>query len=151
MSDRRPISKCQRRLLTLWGLGGAIALAIVIVQTAPGGAYASHAGELLDWFLPTVIPTISLMVGTVMANLRAPDKEATVDQFTYRLVFWLSVLYLLLVIGVLLLYAQSPTPVADLKGSGRLVTALYSIVGVALGALFVSKASARSAGGPAHG
>ena len=151
MSARLPITQCQRRLLTLWGVGGAIALAIVIVQTAPGGAYASHAGELLDWFLPTVIPTISLMVGTVMANLRAPDKEATVDQFTYRLVSWLSALYLLLVIGALLVYAQSRTPVDDLKGSGRLVTAFYSVVGVALGTLFVSKASTQSGGEHIHG
>jgi hypothetical protein len=65
---------------------------------------------------------------------------------SYRLVFWLSALYLLLVIGALLVYAQSRTPVDDLKGSGRLVTAFYSIVGVALGTMFVSKASAQSTG-----
>lgn len=141
MNERRPISACQRRLFTLWAVLGGLALLIVLVQMAPGGVYASHAGEVLDWFLPTVVPTFTLMLGTVVADVLKPEPGATVDAFTYRLAVWMSVLYLGAVILVLLMYAQSPSPVSDLKASGKLIAALYSLVGVVLGALFVTRRS----------
>ncbi|MGA2384564.1 MAG: hypothetical protein ABSB75_01970 [Candidatus Limnocylindrales bacterium] len=141
MSGRRPISACQRRLLALWAVLGGLALVVVLAQIAPGGVYATHAGEVLDWFLPTVVPTFSLMLGSVIADIRSPEPGASVDAFTYRLAVWISILYLGLVILILLIYAQSPTPVEELKGSGKLIAALYSAVGIVLGGFFVTRRS----------
>jgi formate-dependent nitrite reductase membrane component NrfD len=79
------------------------------------------------------------MVGTVVAEVRANDPDATVDGFAFKLVLWASVAYLALVLTLLMMFAQSRTPIDDLKDSSKLVTAVYAIVGVALGTLFVSK------------
>jgi hypothetical protein len=140
MSGRVPLRDCQVRLLILWaGLGG-LALVVLLIQVAPGGVYAGRSSDLLDWFLPTVMPTISLMVGTLVAEKRA-EPSPTVDRFAYRLALWLSVLYLLIVIVALLAFADSRTPLDDLRGSAKLITAIYGLVGLALGVLFVTQKS----------
>jgi hypothetical protein len=86
------------------------------------------------------MPTISLMVGTLVAEKRA-EPSPTVDRFAYRLALWLSVLYLLIVIVALLAFADSRTPLDDLRGSAKLITAIYGLVGLALGVLFVTQKS----------
>lgn len=139
MSARMSIVACQRRLLLLWVILGGAALVVILVQTSPRGTYRENASDIWEWFLPTVVPTLSLMLGTLVAEARAPSGSATVDAFYYRMASWLSAAYLALVIVFLLMYAQSSTPVADLKSTGKLVTSLYGIVGIALGVFFASK------------
>ena len=141
MSARIPVAQSQRRLLAVWGGMSSLAAVMVLVQTSPHGAYHSNAGDVWEWFLPTVVPTMSLIIGTVVAEARGPAASGTVDVFYYRLALWASLAYLALVVGLLLTYAQSPTPVADLKSTSRFVTGLYSLVGLALGTFFVSKKS----------
>jgi hypothetical protein len=141
MSARISVVRSQRRLLGVWAGTSIVAAIMVLVQTSPGGAYHSSATDVWEWFLPTVVPTMSLMLGTVVAEARGPGTSGTVDVFYYRLALWTSLAYLALVLGLLLSYAQSPTPVADLKSTSRLVTGLYTLVGVALGTFFVSKKS----------
>ncbi|HEX9106602.1 MAG TPA: hypothetical protein VF832_05230 [Longimicrobiales bacterium] len=139
--DRLPVRACQHKLLILWCVMSALALVVVMIQTASGGVYASHASEVFDWLLPTLVPTLSLMVGTVVADARAADSGASVDAFTYRFVFWVSVAYLLLVMLALLMNAQSPDPVGALRTLGKIVSGLYTVVGISLGAFFVTRKS----------
>jgi hypothetical protein len=143
MSTRRRVVECQRRLLILWATVGGLAALTLLIQTSPGGAYEAQAAEAWDWFLPTVIPAISLMIGSVAAEAANAESEATVDGFVYRIAFVASLVYLALVFTLLLMYAQSPNAITNLKRSGKLVTALYALVGAALGALFVSRKSAK--------
>ncbi len=144
MRDRLPVRTCQHRLLIVWGAMTAVALVVVLLQTASGGVYAARAGDVFDWFLPTVVPTLSLMVGTVVADARAADTAATVDAFTYRLVFWVSIVYLVLVILALLMNAQSPDPIGALRALGKIVSGLYTVVGISLGAFFVTRKPSES-------
>ena len=143
MSARLDMRRCQRRLLALWGGWSVLGLGVVLVQTSPGGAYDANGGAVWDWFLPTVIPTLSLMLGTVLADARTPSDGAeppsTVDATAYHVALWASVLYLVLVLALLFAYAQAPAPVEALRERSRLVSAIYSVVGVALGTFFVSK------------
>ena len=142
MSARLDVRRCQRRLLALWAGVSVAAFAIVLVQTGPGGAYERDAGAVWDWFLPTIVPSLSLMLGTVLADARATPGDVprvTVDALAYRIAFTTSVLYLLLVVALLLMYAQAASPGAALREQGRLVSSLYAIVGLALGTFFVSR------------
>lgn len=130
---------CQRRLLIVWaGLGG-LGFLVVLLQTSPAGTYHEHSGDVWEWFLPTVVPTFSLMLGTLVGQARDSASGATVESFYYRLALWSSVAYLVLVIVLLLMYAQSPSPVAELKSTGKVVTSLYGLVGITLGTFFISK------------
>lgn len=139
MRARISVAQCQRRLLAVWGGTSLLAAVMVLVQTSPKGAYHSSANDVWEWFLPAVVPTVSLIVGTVVAGARGPANKATVEVFYYRLALWASLAYLALVLGLLLTFAQSPKPVAELKATSHLVTGLYSLVGIALGTFFVAK------------
>jgi hypothetical protein len=150
--NRLSLAQCQRRLALVWTLLGGAAFLLTFVQTLPDGAYGGVAKSVWPWFLPTIIPSLSLIVTTVFANARSPQSEATVDAFAYRLCLGLSVVYLALVIAVLLAFAQRATPAADFESAGIPLAALQALVGIALGAFFVSKRSegsdrARAAGG----
>jgi peptidoglycan/LPS O-acetylase OafA/YrhL len=142
VSARVSIVACQRRLLLLWVIMGAVALVLILIQTSPRGTYHDSASDIWEWFLPTVVPTLSLMLGTLVAEAKAPSAGATVDSFYFRMAAWLSAAYLALVILFLVMYAQSATPVADLKSTGKLVTSLYGVVGITLGVFFASRKEA---------
>ena len=141
MASRVIVRQCQQRLLVLWSAAGAISLLVAFVQTSPGGAYNANATGVWQWLLPAITPTLTLMFGAVVAEARAPEPKATVDEFTYRLTFWASLAYLVLIVALLLIYAQSKQPIEDLTASGRLVSSVYALVGILLGAFFVSKKS----------
>lgn len=79
------------------------------------------------------------MFGTVVAEMRETESTATIDEFVYRLTLWGSLSYLLLVFVFLFMCTRSTTAIADLKAAGSVITPLYSIIGILLGALFVSK------------
>lgn len=130
---------CQRRLFVTWAASSGVLLAIALVQTLPAsGVYHDSASAVWDWLLPTLVPTLSLMLGTVVRP-GAPDAAATVDAFTYRVAWWASLAYLLVVLVLLFAFATSENPARQLAESGRVVTALYALVGVALGTFFASK------------
>lgn len=141
MSKRVPVVRCQQRLLILWSALTVLAVVVLLVQSTPNGVYYRQAAELWDWLLPIVVPTLSLMVGTIIAQAMAEDSTATASQFAYRLALIASSLYLLLVIGLLLLFAEAPDVVSELKKLSKLIAALQAIVGLSLGAFFVSKKS----------
>lgn len=139
MSERVSISVCQRRLFWLWAILGLLVAAVVLMQTSPAGAYHLHASDVWDWFLAAVTPTFSLLLASVIAQARSTEPDSTVDKFYYRLAFGSSAAYLVLLLSLLMIYAQSNSPVEELRSMAKVVTLLYGIVAAALGVFFVSK------------
>ncbi len=67
------------------------------------GKYGKEATEIWSWFLPTIAPTLSLIVGVLVVDLKnGPDQNKRVDRFVFRLAFGLSLFYLLLVLSTIL-------------------------------------------------
>src|SRR5258705_5915095 len=95
-----PIAQCKYRLATVWLAWFILLLLLLILQTA-FGRYGSTTGdvkasEAFGWFLPTVVPTLSLVIGVLVSDARDDSKEVKlVDQRMYRLSMLLSVCYLL--------------------------------------------------------
>lgn len=142
MSEARlPVVQCQKRLVVLWGSFFILAVLVLLVQTLPGGRYEKVSGDILDWFLPIVIPTVSLMVGTFIAQAREEESAATVSRFSYQLALASSIVFFLLILGLLLALATTDDVMAELKKYSKLVAAIQTVVGIALGAFFVSKKS----------
>jgi len=135
---RLPLVWCQRRLALLW-LAGAAVLVLLMIAQSMGNKYGAATDQAWGWLLPTIVPTLSLIVGAFAAAARGPLAQATVDAFSYRLTFWLSAFYLLLVIAVPL--AQPVTgrsPIELMQLSKLWLGAVQGIVGIALGVYFVS-------------
>ncbi|SRR5216683_3013231 len=138
MTQRLPLVQCQRRLAGLWLAGAAVLLLLMIAQSI-GNKYGDATDQAWGWLLPTMIPTLSLIVGAFAAAARRPIDQATVDGFSYRLTFWLSAFYLLLVLAVPLAQPLTGRPPLELMRLSKLwLEAVQGIVGISLGVYFVS-------------
>jgi len=145
--ERRPLARtCRRRLTTLWLIGGGLILFILFVQTL-NDRYTGSSKIVWDWFLPYIVPNLSLMVGVLVANnlketgTTADGKDEapkTADPFLFRLSLGLSAVYLVSLTTVLLLWDPNGRPInVYLEDAGLFVTAINGLVGLVLGAFFV--------------
>lgn len=91
--------KARRWLGLLW-LGSALVLFLVIFLQGLTGRYGEHGAHLKDawaWFLPTVLPTCSLIVGVWFADRKRGRREKPAERFRFWVALALSAFYLLLV------------------------------------------------------
>ena len=133
-----PWTTCKKRLATLWFSGAGLIFLIFLIQTI-GGRHGDAPETAWGWLLPTIMPTLSLMVGVfVLDALGKGTKIKQVDRFVYRLAFGLSAAYL----GVVLLTivagpfsAQGPS--ALMAQSNLWLGPFQGLVSAALGAFFI--------------
>jgi hypothetical protein len=136
------VNRCRQRLALVWFIGSGIAFFILIVQTM-GGKYAEEVTQVWDWFLPNIVPTLTLMVGTFITQAAGKaSRTLSVNHFLYHLALWLSVVYLLvLLLPILSLPFVCTEPermIGFLKQSGLWLTPLQGLVSASLGGFFVS-------------
>lgn len=93
---------CQRSLLLIWLVGLTPTLSLVSIRTIVG-AFSGVEQEVWSWFIPTFLPSVTLMIGAYSrVALDTEQDSVTVDTFFFRLSIGLSIFYLLslfLVIG----------------------------------------------------
>src|ERR1700745_1651663 len=88
------IVKGLRRLAFLWGSGSFLVLFVLIIETY-GKVWGSVAPEAFGWFLLMVVPTLALIVGSVVAEeTKATASTWEVTPLAFWLTFWVSVTYL---------------------------------------------------------
>ena len=144
MSERVAFIQAQRRLAVLWFALSVLAFGTMIALTF-GGSFGGQYGKAWSWFLPYVVPTLTLILTALFAERRQSETTATVERFVYRLTLILSGVYLVLVILSLVLY-----PIAR-SGAGKIsrmelldlstlwLMPVQALVGIALGFFFVSR------------
>lgn len=129
---------CKKRLGILWFIGFLILLIVLVIQSL-FGKYGAKVEEAWAWFLPTVTPTLSLIIGVLVldaAAARGTDKE--IEPFIFRLAFGLSAVYLALVALTVLFQPFSSLSALDLMRRSNLwLLPLQGLVTAALGAFFV--------------
>lgn len=138
MSKRVPVSNCQRILAGVWFGGAGLAFVVLLVQTLRG-VYGGQTQRAWGWFLPTVLPTLSLIAGVVASDALASAKETTVSSLVYNLSLWLSVFYVLLVLTTFVVQPFSSTPIAVMETSHLWLGPVQGLVGSVLGVFFVSR------------
>lgn len=133
-------SDCKQNLAKLWFIGSAIIFIILITQTI-GDIYADKE-EAWEWFLPIVMPTLSLMVGVFIADVtNESNTDKSVAPFMYKLTYILSLSYLLLVLVTICLHPlSSDTPIEYLKASDLWLNPLQWLTTALLGAFFIKQA-----------
>ena len=102
-------SKCRTALGALWFLAGGGLFLFFVTQTIVG-RYQDKTNEAWAWFLPTIMPTLLLMIGAFAADaMNEQDEKATVKPFFFVLSLGISLLYLIAVALTILLqpYATS--------------------------------------------
>jgi hypothetical protein len=138
------LNTCQKRLTIVWFIGAGILFTLLILQTI-FGRYGDKANEAWSWLLPTITPTLSLIIGGVVVSGHLGKGEKTktvqtVDQFAYRLSFFLSLAYLIAVSLTFFLSPFSDLPPLELMELSNLWLAPFQgLVSAALGVFFVSQ------------
>ena len=130
--------RSRKLIASLW-LAASLLLFIILAVQSLRGVYNSQADEAWGWLLPAVMPTLSLIVGVLVADAtteRRTDKN--VEFFFFVLAGGLSAIYLVLVALVLLLQPYSEIPRLDLmRRSSLWLGPLQGLVAGALGVFFV--------------
>ena len=146
-NERLPMTRCQQKLALIWMAASAVLFALLILQSLLG-KYGDQTSKAWAWFLPLVLPTLTLIVSAVAYSAKQSPTTDTVDPFAYRLSQWLSVFYLLLVAVVPL--TQPITGVAPLELMARSslwLGPVQGVVGIAVGIFFASRQPAAAGAG----
>ncbi len=139
---RIPVVDSQKRLMFIWFTGSGFLFALLLLQTFLG-QYGSETREAWGLMLPTFVPALFLVVGTLIADATGsadPGETVTVDRFFFRLSEFLSTAYLATVILIILLSPFSTFPQLQLiKLSNLWLAPFQGLVTAALGAFYISK------------
>lgn len=139
MTERVPVGNCQWKLAYVWFAGAAMTFLLLLLQTITG-KYGEQGSKVWSWFLPTVLPTLTLMVGSLVYAATSELSAATVDNRMFTLSLYLSGFYLLLVLAVPLTTPFTrATPVEWILQSNLWLAPVQGLVTGLLGAFFVSK------------
>ena len=132
--------KSRKRLATVWFIGSGLTFFIIFLMTL-AGRDGGVMEKVWTWFLPTVVPTMSLIIGVlVMDSSGNPSKDKLVDSFVYRLSFGLSVAYLLSVALTVLYSPFSNVSLAALVDKSSLwLGPFQGLVTASLGAFFMQR------------
>ena len=135
-----PISlkTARKRLALVWFVGAAPIFLLVLVLSLLS---AQLGAEVWSWFLPAVIPNLSLILGVWVMDTRAgEDPDRDIDPFMYRLTASLSGFYLLMIAVVFLLHPFSEQGLSGwLVTSQPWLTALQGLASLAMGAFYVQR------------
>ena len=130
------------RLATIWYTFTTLLLIIFFIQTILG-RYGDAVESAWAWLIPTVVPSLSLITGSLVIDFKKiSGKAKKADRFLFRLAFCLSIGYLLAVCLTVLSspfaeqYAQ--ISVIDLFNLSQLwLGPFQGLVAASLGAFFV--------------
>lgn len=143
MTRRISVATAQRRLAAVWAICAGLIFLLIFIQSS-NGLYVRTDGladtdkstDMWRWFVPAVLPTLSLMIGVVVAQARKETKD-TASLFAYRLSLCLSLIYMFVIASHLL--PGMKDPLTRIRTSQEYLQPLQSLVGLALGAFFVSR------------
>ncbi len=137
------IGPCKVRLAQLWLAGGAVLYGILLAQSLIG-YYGEEVADAWSWLLPTTLPTLSLIVGLLVADTkRKPKKTDQVNRFVFQLAMGLSAFYLTAVLLTLLVQPLIEfAPPEVMKRSNLWLAPLQGLVAAALGAFYTSTRAA---------
>lgn len=138
-----PLEDARTRLATVWFIGAGLIFLVLVVQSILG-KYSGQLQEVWSWFVPTVVPSLALMLGVIGADaLRTSTDERRVKLPFFRLSHALSTFYLFVLTLTVLLEPFSQTPGLQLFIlSNYWLSPLQGLVVAAMGVLFASQEGA---------
>ncbi len=139
------IAHCKKWLATVWFVGAGSIFFIVLVQSLLG-RYGEQANEAWGWLLPTVMPTLSLIIGVLVFDaVQKEKKPKTIDRFLFRLTVSLSSAYLAAVFLVIALQPLADVPPLQMMTQANVwLGPFQGLVAAAMGAFFVKAARSDS-------
>ncbi|QDT27375.1 hypothetical protein Enr10x_26920 [Gimesia panareensis] len=140
MNDRILLSEARWGLSKIWFIWGGMLFLIIVIQSI-FGRYGEQVKEAWSWFIPTIVPTLSLMMGVLGAEaMLSNDDVRNVKKNFYIITWWLSFGYLLVLSVTILLEPFAPMKTIDLYLlSNFWLSPFQGIVGGGVALLFTSQ------------
>jgi cytochrome c-type biogenesis protein CcmH/NrfF len=140
-------SKGQQSIAILWFIGGGLAMTILIAQSM-AKTWGSWVSDAWSWLLPAILPTLTLIISTVVVESTQQRKSRTeVNSFAYYLCIGLSAFYLICVLTVLLsINFVQIKPLDLMKMSSLWLAPLQGLLSGIIGVFFVKQAGSRLKG-----
>lgn len=137
-----PMARARKRLAVLWFVTSAAVFLLVIAASI--NRDPDTLVTLWSWFLPSIIPTLSLIIGVLISELvgRAVADTRPADPFLLGLSTWLSIAYLVLV-GASLVFHMLEW--LSLESSQLYLAPVQGLAATALSAFFLKKEGAGAA------
>jgi hypothetical protein len=138
--DVLPLEKVRNQLAALWLIAAAV-LTLILVMQSLLGKYGDVAQEVWGWALPTIMPTLGMIISVLGYTALDPTTGNSVVRKSFSAIaFWLSVLYLLLIgLTVIIQPFSGKDPIQLMRLSNLWLGPFQGLVASALGVLFVSK------------
>ena len=136
---RADLERARTLLAKIWFGGGGICFALVIFQSI-AGRFQGIQQEIWAWFTPTIVPTLSLIIGVLASTAFEDDSGRTVKRFFYHAAIGLSLAYVIILLLTMLLEPIAGSHNMDyFHLSNYWLTPIQGLVVAALGALFNSR------------
>lgn len=126
MNTTVPLSKIRNRLALLWSIGFLVAFALFATLSVT--TFERHLLEVWAWFMPTIAPTLGVILGAVLTRDNRPRR---VPLAAARVVVFASAFYLALVF--LLSFSWAWTRYAPLEWYKAAAILLAPIQGIVSG------------------
>ena len=136
-----PLWLVRERFSRMWFIGAGFPFLILVIQSILGH-WGADVQKAFSWFIPSVLPTLGLIIGVIgAAALKPPDNRVVQKSFA-ALIWWISFVYLVVLSLTLLLEPFSPTQGVELLSlSNYWLAPIQGLVVAGLGYLFTSDVS----------
>jgi hypothetical protein len=131
------MQQSKQRLALLWFIGAGCLMALLILQTMLG-KYSGQERDAWGWFLPNIMPVLSLIVSVFIVDAKNKDEvQDTIERFYFRFAYGLSLAYLLTITATILIepFTQYP-PLKLLNLSNIWLGAFQGLVAASVGIFF---------------
>ncbi len=128
----------QKKLAICWFIFASIFFLVVVLQTL-FGKFGDNVSDVWSWLQSALVPSLSLMITIFVTNINTED-DHQVDVFYFRLTFWISFVYLMILLAHILIEPfSSKTEIQIIKQSKVYIGTIQGIVSASLGLFFVKK------------
>lgn len=137
------LDRVRSSLATLWLTGSGLLIFVLVLQSLLGH-YEDKVQEVWGWVLPTIMPTLAMIVAVLGYTALEPDSlRSVVRRSFFRIAIWLSLFYILLIVLTVVIQpfvgATGEKAVQLMRLSNLWLGPMQGLVDSSLGVLFVSK------------
>jgi hypothetical protein len=138
MPEQVDVKVAQLRLMILWLIGSSPSFVLLLTRTL--GENSLNIQKQWGWLLASLMPTLSLVIGTYAAAAHQNQSDKSADKTFFRVTLGLSVAYLLIVtLALIFCEFDRESPMKTLDNISLVIGPLQGLVSASLGVFFVSQ------------
>ena len=134
------MARCKIILGGIWVVFFLGLFTLLLLQV-DGNKYGGNAGTVWSWFLPMILPTVSLIIGVFLLDVQNSSiQEAKVNAVVFYLAAGGSIIYLIFLSWIFLGEPYANKNVfSAMKDYGMPISVLQGIVNSFVGVFFMNK------------